>query len=79
MHGSKDVSLDSSHTCHNCKKVFSSKSNCTRHLRQCHVEIEVTEVENEVENEVEDEVEDDKEMDEDEHENENENKKETSV
>ena len=52
VHGSKDVSLDSSHTCHNCKKVFSSKSNCTRHLRQCHVEIEVTEVENEVENEV---------------------------
>ena len=47
VHGSKDVSSDSSQFCHKCKKVFSSKSNCTQHLRQCQVEVDEREVEDE--------------------------------
>ena len=31
VHGNKDDSSDLSKSCHKCKKVFSSKSNCTRH------------------------------------------------
>ena len=38
VHGSKDDSFDISQSCQKCGKVFSSKSNCTRHIRQCQVE-----------------------------------------
>ena len=31
----------------NVKKVFSSKSNCTRHIRQCQVDVDEREVEEE--------------------------------
>ena len=48
VHGNQDVSSEV-HNCCKCKKVFSSKSNCTRHMRQCQVEVDETEVDDKIE------------------------------
>ena len=43
VHGNQYVSSEV-HNCCKCKKVFSSKSNCTRHMRQCQDVVDETEV-----------------------------------
>jgi hypothetical protein len=48
VHGNQDVSSEFQNCC-KCKKVFSSKSNCTRHMRQCQVEVDETEVDDKIE------------------------------
>ena len=48
MHGNQDVASQV-YNCCKCNKVFSSKSNCTRHMRQCQAEVDEPEVKDNIE------------------------------